>query len=210
MLIEVTVFYASGYVLLTTVDTESPQSLLAQLEEISPFECWDTFEYLQWRRQGRLDVLIHHSFIYESQVWQAPKETISYQCDYMKRNWTIDLEKSRSDRGTLEICLKPDACRTQTSITGKKAMTCLNAHACLYARNPYITAGQDYLGETSASLNTAGWTKSPHPTMQHSRHNVADYTAVRNASLAQSETFTNFQGLQRNTLDALLRYASRQ
>jgi hypothetical protein len=108
------VFDASGRVLREAmVDTESPQSLLGQLEEISPFECWDTFAYLQWRRGVR----IHRGFVYRSEAWKAPKRTISEQCDYMKRNWTIDLEKARADRGTLEIRQKSDACRTQTSIT---------------------------------------------------------------------------------------------
>ena len=122
MHIEVTVFDASMHVVrIATVDTESPQSLLSQLEEISPFECWEKLQYFEWRN----GVPIHQSFIYRHEM--CSKRSIAQQCDYLKRNWKIDMKNKGVDRITLEISLlKTDACRTKTSII---------SHA---SRNPYI------------------------------------------------------------------------
>jgi hypothetical protein len=111
MHIEVTVFDADGRVIrngsngsifstVQTIDTESGP-LLEQLEQISPCVCWNTLAYVQWRGGVR----IHEGVVYRSQGDnnEADKPMISAQLDYLRRNWTIDMEKSNADRATLEI-----------------------------------------------------------------------------------------------------------
>ncbi len=70
MHIEVTVFDAGGDLIkFNTVDTESPLSMLEQIEQISPEPEWRTLEYSLWRRgdwtKGEGEERVFHRFLYK-------------------------------------------------------------------------------------------------------------------------------------------------